>query len=188
MPRKPRLFSLTFKVNLILIAALAVGIGAIMVAFAVSIVAFRNQLTIQSLMRQGDDHFVAIETLMISGNAPEAVGYFMKVNLTNAATTITLYRQDGTRAFSDNSTIERVNQNLKMARFQIKDRPPPPGMTMPTPQFKEAAGLPPRGIFQGRRWLCSWWWEGFLSGIPAAHQPSKVHSMSRCGPYCAWSH
>ena len=147
MRGKPRSFSLTFKVNLILIAALAVGIGAIMVAFAVSIVAFRNQLTIQSLIRQGDDHFVAIETLMISGNAPEAVGYFTKVNLTNAATTITLYRRDGTRAFSDNSTIQRVNQNLKMERFQVKNRPPPPGMTMPTPRFAEAAGLPPQELF-----------------------------------------
>jgi class 3 adenylate cyclase len=147
MPGKPRLFSLTFKVNLILIAALAVGIGAIMVAFAVSLVAFRNQLTIQSLMRQGDDHFVAIETLMISGNAPEAVGYFTKVNLTNAATTITLYRRDGTRAFSDNTTIERVNQNLKMQRFLVKDRPPAPGATVPTPRFAEAAGLPPQELF-----------------------------------------
>jgi class 3 adenylate cyclase len=142
-----RSFSLTFKVNLILVTALAVGIGAIMVAFAVSLVAFRNQLTIQSLMRQGDDHFVAIETLMISGNAPEAVGYFTKVNLTNAATTITLYRRDGTRAFSDNSTIEKVNQNLGLKRFQVKDRPPPPGMAMPTPRFAEAAGLPPQEFF-----------------------------------------
>lgn len=147
MRGEPRVFSVTSKVNLILVAALAVGIGAIMVAFAVSLVAFRNQLTIQSLVRQGDDHFVAIETLMISGNAPEAVGYFTKVNLTNAATTITLYRRDGTRAFSDNSTIERVNQNLKMTKFQTQDRPPPPGVTMPTPRFAEAAGLPPQELF-----------------------------------------
>jgi hypothetical protein len=55
---------------------LAVGIGAVMAPFAVSLVSFRDQLTTQSLKRQGDDHFVAIETLMISGNAPQAVGYF----------------------------------------------------------------------------------------------------------------
>ncbi len=147
MREKPGSFSLTFKVNLILIAALAVGIGAIMAAFAVSLVAFRNQLTIQSLMRQADDHYYAVETLMISGNAPQAVGYFTKVNLANALTTITLYRQDGTRAFSDNRTIERVNQRLGTQRFQTGDRPPPPGMTLPTPRFEEAAGLPPQEPF-----------------------------------------
>lgn len=141
-------FSLTFKVDFLLIAALALGIGAVMTAFALSLVAFRDQLTAQSLKRQGDDHFVAIETLMLSGNAPEAVGYFTKVNLTSADTTITLYRRDGTRAFSDNSTIDRVNQNLHMQRFpEIKDRPPAPGKAMPTPRFNDASGLPPQELF-----------------------------------------
>jgi adenylate cyclase len=136
--------SLTVKVDLLLIAALALGIGAIMAAFAVSLVSFRDQLTTQSLKRQGDDHFVAIETLMISGNAPEAVGYFTKVNLTSAATSIRLYRRDGTPAFSDNSTIERVNEMLRMQRFRLQERPPRTGPPMPTPRFQEAAGLPPR--------------------------------------------
>ena len=139
--------SLTFKVDFLLIAALAIGIGAVMAAFDVSLIAFRDQLTTQSLKTQGDDHFIAVETLMLSGNAPEAVGYFTKVNLTNAATSITLYRRDGTRAFSDNRTIEQVNQNLKTARFQVKDRPPPPGVAMPTPRFKEASGMPPQELF-----------------------------------------
>ena len=145
--RRSRALSLTFKVDFLLIAALALGIGAVMAAFALSLFAFRDQLTTQSLKRQGDDHFVAVETLMLSGNAPEAVGYFTKVNLTSAATTITLYRRDGTRAFSDNSTIEQVNKNLGMQRFQVKDRPPPPGMNMPTPRFTEASGLPPQELF-----------------------------------------
>jgi adenylate cyclase len=130
-----------------LITALALGIGAVMAAFAVSLVGFRDQLTTQSLKRQGDDHFVAVETLMISGNAPEAVGYFSKVNLTSAATSIALYRRDGTRAFSDNSTIERVNRNLKTERFQLMDRPPQTAAPMPTPRFNEAAGLPPQELF-----------------------------------------
>jgi len=145
--RKTRFFSLTFKVDTILVVALAVGIGAVIVAFAASLVAFRDELSIQSLQRQGDDHFYAIETLMLSGNAPEAEGYFKKVNLTNAATSITLYRRDGTRAFSDNTTIETVNRNLGRQRFQIKDRPPPPGKAMPTPRFAEAAGIPPQELF-----------------------------------------
>ena len=118
-----------------------------MAAFAVSLVAFRDQLTTQSLKRQGDDHFVAIETLMISGNAPQAAGYFAKVNLTSAATTIRLYRRDGTPAFSDNSTIERVNQRLGTQRFQPQDRPPQAGTPMPTPRFKEASGFPPQELF-----------------------------------------
>jgi adenylate cyclase len=142
-----RSFSLTFKVDFLLIAALALGIGAIMASFALSLLALFDQLTTQSLKRQADDHFIAIETLMLSGNAPEAVSYFTKVNLTSASTSITLYRRDGTRAFSDNSTIERVNQNLKMPRFPVKDRPPPPGKAMPTPRFMDAAGLPPQELF-----------------------------------------
>lgn len=145
--RKSRSFSLTSKVNVILITALAVGIGAVIVAFAVSLVAFRDQLSTQSLHRQGDDHFYAIETLMLSGNAPDAVGYFDKVNLANAATSITLYRRDGTRAFSDNATIQTVNRNLKRPQFQVRDRPPPPGVTMPTPRFAEATAIPPRELF-----------------------------------------
>ena len=145
--RRPRSSSLTFKVDFLLVTALAIGIGAVMAAFAVSLVAFRDQLTKQSLKTQGDDHFIAVETLMISGNAPEAVGYFTKVNLTNASTSITLYRRDGTRAFSDNSTIERVNQTLKQQKFAVRDRPPPPGVSMPTPRFKEASGLPPQELF-----------------------------------------
>ena len=139
--------SLTFKVDFILIAALAIGIGAILVASAISLIAFRDQLTVQSLRRQGDDHFVAVETLMLSGNAPEAVGYFTKVNLTSAATSIRLFRRDGTPAFSDNSTIERVNHNLKMQRFAPRERPAPTAQPMPTPRFKEASALPPEEVF-----------------------------------------
>jgi adenylate cyclase len=146
-PGQPRSFSLTFKVNFILIAALALGIGAVIVAFAVSLISFRDQLSTQSLHRQGDDHFIAVETLMISGNAPQAVVYFTKVNLTNASTSITLYRRDGTRAFSDNRTIENVNRRLKRQQFPVLDRPPPPGVTMPTPRFAEAAALPPQEVF-----------------------------------------
>ncbi len=145
--RTARSFSLTFKVDFILIAALALGIGAVIVAFALSLVAFRNQLSTQSLHRQGDDHFIAVETLMISGNAPQAVGYFTKVNLTNAATSITLYRRDGTRAFSDNTTIDTVNRNLKRPQFPVPARTAPPGVTMPTPRFAEAAGIPPQEVF-----------------------------------------
>ena len=145
--KKPRFLSLTFKIDVILVVALAIGIGAVIVAFAASLVAFRNQLSIQSLQRQGDDHFIAIETLMLSGNAPEAVGYFTKVNLTNAATSIALYRRDGTRAFSDNTTIETVNRNLKMRRFPLQDRPSPLGRAAPTPRFVEAAGIPPQELF-----------------------------------------
>ena len=46
MPKRPRrAYSLTFKVDFLLITALAVGIGAVMAAFAVSLVAFRDELT-----------------------------------------------------------------------------------------------------------------------------------------------
>jgi adenylate cyclase len=145
VPRRAR--SLTFKVDILLIVALAVGIGAVMAAFAISLVAFRDGLTRESLLSQGGDHFIAIETLMLSGNAPEAVGYFSKVKLISALTTITLYRRDGTPAFSDNTTIERVNTVLKKNRFSLRDRPAQPGKAPPKPRFAEAAGLPPQEVF-----------------------------------------
>jgi class 3 adenylate cyclase len=84
---------------------------------------------------------------MISGNAPQATGYFAKVNLTSAATTIRLYRRDGTPAFSDNRTIERVNQRLGTRRFQPQDRPPQAGTPVPAPRFQEASGFPPQELF-----------------------------------------
>jgi adenylate cyclase len=145
--RTPRSLSLTFKVDAILIGALAVGIGAVIVAFAVALVGFRTQLSTESLQRQGDDHFIAVETLMVSGNAAEAVGYFTKVNLTNAATTITLYRRNGVKAFSDNSTIQSVNERLKKQQFQLKNRPATAPAATPTARFTETAGIPPQELF-----------------------------------------
>jgi adenylate cyclase len=145
--RKPRFFSLTFKVDFILVAALAVGIGAAIGVFAVSLITMRNQLSARSLQQQGDDHFIAVETLMLSGNAPEAVGYFTKVNAINAGTSIALYRREGKRAFSDNTTIETVNRNLKKQRFPVKDRPASPDKAMATPRFAEAVGMPPQELF-----------------------------------------
>jgi adenylate cyclase len=139
--------SLTLKVDLILITALATGIGTVIVAFVVSLVGFRSQLSSQSLHRQGDDHFIAIETLMLSGNGLQAVVYFEKGNLTEASTFITLYRRDGNRAFSGNTTIETANGILGRARFPTLDRPPPPGVTMPTPRFTEASHIPPQELF-----------------------------------------
>jgi adenylate cyclase len=144
--RTPRVGSLTFRVDLILIVALAVGIGAVIGAFAISLVSFRNTQNAQSLRRQGDDHFVAIETLMLSGNGLQAVGYFTKVNLTEASTTITLYRRDGSRAFSDNATIETVNRILGRKQFPTLDRAAPPGKAMATPRLMDAADIPPQEL------------------------------------------
>jgi len=145
-PQRSRVRSLTLKVDVLLIAALAVGIGAIMAAFAVSLVSTRDQLTRQSLKRQGDDHFVAVETLMISGNAPQAVQYFTKVNLTSAATTIRLYRRDGTPAFSDDTTIQHVNERLRTSKFDLPDRPAR-GVPQPPVHFEKAVTLPPEELF-----------------------------------------
>lgn len=141
-----RVLSLTVKINLIIIAALAVGIGAALGALATSLVSAYNRKAQQGVFENANILFTAIESVMLPGQAPLAVTTLANVSIRTPGTFISLYRRDGTLAFSDNKTIETVNANLKMQRFQPQDRillAPP----TPPKRFTEAAQTPPNELF-----------------------------------------
>jgi len=146
--KKRRAFtlSLTLKVDLIIIIALAVGVGAALGALASSLVSTYNRKTEQGVFENANILYTAIESVMLPGQAPLAVTTLTNVSIRTPGTKITLYRRDGTLAFSDNKTIQTVNANLKQEKFQLQDRPAV-GPLSPPPRFAEAAATPPSELF-----------------------------------------
>jgi class 3 adenylate cyclase len=139
--------SLTFKVNTILLVALAVGIGAVMAAFTASLVSTRDRSERDRLNQEGDILYTSIANFMLPGQAPLAVTFISQVGQRVPDTRILLYRSNGDQAFSDNSTIDTVNTNLGKFRFEPRARKPAL-MTMPAkPRFEEAASIPPSQVF-----------------------------------------
>jgi adenylate cyclase len=141
-----RFLSLTVKINLILVIALAIGIGAALSALAGSLIAAYDRKTQQGVFENANILFTAIESVMIPGQAPLAVTTLANVSIRTPGTFISLYRRDGTLAFSDNKTIGTVNGNLKEQRFLPQDRPIS-APAMPPKRFLEAAATPPNELF-----------------------------------------
>ncbi|HTX72287.1 MAG TPA: adenylate/guanylate cyclase domain-containing protein, partial [Rectinemataceae bacterium] len=138
--------SLTLKVDLIIVIALAVGIGGALSTLATSLVATYNRKTQQGIFENANILYTAIESVMLPGQAPLAVTTLSNISVRTPGTKITLYRRDGTLAFSDNKTIETVNSNLKQQKFMLQDRPPV-GPLNPPPRFSEASATPPAELF-----------------------------------------
>jgi class 3 adenylate cyclase len=145
--RKPRFRSLTFTVNLFLVLALAAGVGVVMAVFTLSLLSSRDQLTRNSLLQQGNIIYTSIANFMLPGDAPLAVKFVDQIALASPGSSISLYRRDGVPAFSDNSTIQRVNSNLKQAKFasRLQSVPLQPGPGKP--RFDEATANPPQEVF-----------------------------------------
>ena len=141
-----RTLSLTSKVDLIIIIALAIGIGTALSAVATAMVATYNRKTQQGVFENANILFTSIESVMIPGQAPLAVTMLANVSIRTPGTLITLYRRDGTLAFSDNKTIETVDSNLKQRRFRLQDRPTDVAATPPK-RFAEAVEIPPNELF-----------------------------------------
>jgi adenylate cyclase len=143
-----RFLPLTVKVDLILVSALALGVGLVIAAFSLSLVDSRDRLTRGNLQRQGDLLYASISNLMLNGKAPLAVEFFADLQTATPDSSVALFRRDGTPAFSDNRTIETVNANLKKARFS-----PRPASVRASPRgaapsrLAEAAGMPPTELF-----------------------------------------
>jgi adenylate cyclase len=142
--------SITLKVDLILLAVLSIGVGAALAAFAAALVSSLDGLTGRNLEQQGRLLHAAVESFMLPGDAPIAVGFFGQVAQTSPESRIVLFRRDGKKAFSDNETIDRVNSNLKRIRFQRREGPSAAAETWSPvtagPRFEEAAGMPPRDV------------------------------------------
>ncbi len=145
--RQLRFRSITFTVNLFLVLALAVGVGLVMVAFTYSLLASRNQLTRSSLLQQGNIIYTSIANFMLPGDAPLAVKFVGQISISSPESSISLYRRDGVPAFSDNATIERVNTNLREAKFSPRAQAASQAARPSTPRFKEASSNPPSEVF-----------------------------------------
>jgi class 3 adenylate cyclase len=145
--RGERFLSLTLKVDLILVVALAAGIGAVMAAFTFSLLGSRERLTRDNLVQQGEILYTSIENFMIPGDAPIAVKFFEKVSLASPDYSIRLYRRDGTAAFSDNQTIDRVNANQKFKKFERRDAIAAAAAMPDRPRLDKATSLPPESVF-----------------------------------------
>jgi class 3 adenylate cyclase len=148
--RKARYRSITASVNLFLVLSLAAGVGIVIAAFSVSLLTSRDRLTRDNLMQQGNLLFASIENFMLPGDAPYAVKFVKQVSGDGTATNISLYRRDGRPAFSDNATIERVNANLKQAKFALRpvsSALPAAAALPPKPRFAEATSIPPQEVF-----------------------------------------
>jgi adenylate cyclase len=139
--------SITFSVNLFLVLALAAGVGLVMAIFTFSLLSSRDQLTRSNLQQQGNIIYTSIANFMLPGDAPLAVNFVGQISVASPESSIALYRRDGQSAFSDNSTIERVNANLKQAKFTPRAKPIPQPARLETPRFKEASANPPQELF-----------------------------------------
>jgi adenylate cyclase len=145
--REGRSLSLTLKVDLLLIAALAIGVGAVMAAFTLSLLGSRDRLTRDNLVQQGNILYTSIENFMIPGDAPIAVKFFGKVSIASPDYSIRLYRRDGVSAFSDNATIDKVNSNQSARKFARRAVVPEQGAMPNRPNLDKATGNPPQEAF-----------------------------------------
>ena len=76
-----------------------------MAAFTASLLSSRDQLTRGNLLQQGNIIYTSIANFMLPGDAPLAVKFVSQVSLADPDSAISLFRRDGTPAFSDNATI-----------------------------------------------------------------------------------
>ena len=144
-PRKRIAFGISTKVNAVILATLVAGFGAVIAYFGWTLVATRAELTRTTLEQETDILAASIENFMISGEAPVAVAYFKEIAQRNPDFEISLYRRDGTGAFSDDTTAAKVNGRIGRARFPLElKRPvfPPPDKAGMGP----TTSLPPSNV------------------------------------------
>jgi class 3 adenylate cyclase len=115
-----RFVPLAWKVNLILVSSLAVGIGAAILYLAWSQNRELREVNAYNLQRQSEILYQSIKNAMLPGEAPVAVQLFADVRLSTQTFDVSLYRADGVEAFSDNKTIETVNAVIGKPYFKPK--------------------------------------------------------------------
>lgn len=147
MQEKKRFVPITRKVNTIIIIGLIIGIGSITFYFARSIFSTIDLSTESNFNQQTDMLYTAIENFMLAGEAPIAVSFFEDLRTRSEDFTISLYRRNGIEAFSDNSTIREVNQNINMNMFEIRERKDEDPMSLGGEMFEAALGPPPMSEF-----------------------------------------
>jgi adenylate cyclase len=125
-----RFVPLTRKINLIIVISLVVGIGIVIAYFAFAQNRSLAKSAQSNLTQQSDILYQSIKNAMLPGEAPIAVQLLSDIRLTNPAYEIVLYRAGGVEAFSDNTTLEAVNQRIGSRLFEPKTVFPPNRMVM----------------------------------------------------------
>lgn len=110
--------SITQKVTAIILVSLVLGIGIVVFYFAYGQNKTLYSSNENNLHQQADVLHQSIKNSMLPGEAPLVVSLFNDIRTIGPMYNISLYRSNGILAFSDNSTIEAVNANLGMWRFQ----------------------------------------------------------------------
>ena len=145
--RGPSRLQLAGRINLIVISTLVTGLGLVAFFFAFSLISTRERLSNDSLAREADILYASIENFMMPGEAPIAVRFFNDVQSIDSSYIIALHRRDGVTAFSDNQTIETVNLNLGLSRFQPRPSEVSTVGTIMQPYFDSAVKIPPESMF-----------------------------------------
>ncbi len=148
MGNKTRFVPITRKVAAIIVISLVLGIGAITFFFARSLSTTIESGTADNMTTQSDILYQAIEAFMLPGEATLAVDFFDGIANITPDYDIRLYRTTGVRAFSDNQTIERVNEVLGFQGFALKDDPDDnPMRIVGNPNFERVARPPTEEVF-----------------------------------------
>ncbi len=174
-----RFVPITLRVNLIIVTSLALGIGAMVAWLAVSQYRSAIDETDRDLSNQSQLFYYAIKNLMLPGEAPIAVSFIADLRNTSLDQELMLWRADGTEAFVDNATLERVNTNIAAAGFPKRFAP------RPEPTGTPARLADPDGLFG----------EAVETGNNALVQSSQGDRVVRTlyaplsnGPLCAACH
>ena len=146
--KKKRYVPLTRRINLFILVTLVIGIGSVSFYFGRSIFNTIDMSTRSNLNQQTGILYTSIENFMLTGNAPIAVNFFSDVKRDNPDFTISLYRSNGVEAFSDNSTIYVVNENIGSEVFipRLEENPAPEVVI--SDAFMEAVSAPPKSTFR----------------------------------------
>jgi class 3 adenylate cyclase len=113
--------SISFRVPVIIVGIMLIGIGITISYYLRSQNATIVDTKENEIHQEANIIYQAIKNNMLPGEAPIAVELFKDFTRANFAFEIKLYRSNGVTAFSDNSTLERVNKNLKKAMFDPKE-------------------------------------------------------------------
>ena len=116
--RERRFVPIAFKVNVIILSSLIVGLGALSAYYSRTLSRTLEDTTRANLKRQSQILFLSIENFMLPGEAPLAVKFFSDIGRLHGDFSIRLFRTNGTPAFSDSATIDRVNANLGRKKFE----------------------------------------------------------------------
>ncbi len=112
--------SISFKVPMIIVSIILVGIGLTIAYYLRSQNATIIGTKEDEIRQEANIIYRAIKNNMLPGEAPIAVELFLDFTRANFASEIKLFRANGVTAFSDNTTLEHVNDNLGKEKFKPK--------------------------------------------------------------------